>query len=121
MCAGRHRATQAAAAAATLPGPTAGGPIWLYAARSAGCMEEGVGLGRPGIVRSIVNSFDLANGLSIFQFDAVRFIDFSAKVFGRWVQWIRDSCFVFNFCKSKIKASRFVSELILLLWFDFKF
>ena len=89
MCAGRHRATQAAAAAATLPGPTAGGPIWLYAARSAGCMEEGVGLGRPGIVRSIVNSFDLANGLSIFQFDAVRFIDLSARDFDRWVRWIR--------------------------------
>ena len=47
-----------------------------------------------------VSSFDRANGLSIFRFDAVRFIDFSAKDFDRWVhmvQWIRDSCFVFNF------------------------
>ena len=25
------------------------------------------------------------------------FIDLSAKDFDRWVQWIRDSCFVFNF------------------------
>ena len=44
-----------------------------------------------------VGSFDRANWLSIFQFDAVRFIDFSAKDFDRWVQWIRNSCFVFNF------------------------
>ena len=67
------------------------------------------------LLDQFVLSFDRADGLSIFQFDAVRRIDFSAKDFGRWVQWIRDSCFVFNFCKSKIKASRFVSELILLL------
>ena len=44
-----------------------------------------------------VVSFDRANGLSIFRFDAVRSIDFSANVFDRWVQWIRDSCLVFNF------------------------
>ena len=44
-----------------------------------------------------VSSFDCANVLSIFQFDAVRFIDFSAIFFERWVQWIRDSCFIFNF------------------------
>ena len=73
------------------------------------------------LLDQFVSSFDRADGLSIFQFDAVRRIDFSAKDFGRWVQWIRDSCFVFNFCKSKFKASCFVSELILLLWFDFKF
>ena len=40
---------------------------------------------------------------SIFPFDAVWFIDNSAKDFDRWVWWIRDSCFVFNFWKSEIK------------------
>ena len=59
-----------------------------------------------------VSSFDRANGLSIFQFDAVRFIDFSAKDFDRWVQWIRDSCFVFNFWKSKIKIYVGVDAII---------
>ena len=49
------------------------------------------------LLDQFVNSFDRANGLSIFQFDAVRSIDFSAKDFDRWVHWIRDSCFVFNF------------------------
>ena len=51
-----------------------------------------------------VSSFDRADRLSISQFDAVRFIDFSAKDFDRWVQWIRDSCFVFDFWQSKIKV-----------------
>ena len=49
------------------------------------------------IVRSVCKQFDRANGLSIFQFDAIRFIDFSAKDFDQLVQWFRDSCFVFNF------------------------
>ena len=49
------------------------------------------------LLDQFVSSFDRANGLSIFQFDADRFIDFSAKDFDRWVQWIRDSCFGFNF------------------------
>ena len=40
-----------------------------------------------------VSSFDRANGISIFRFDAVQYIDFSAKDFDRWIQWIRDSCF----------------------------
>ena len=44
------------------------------------------------LLDQFVSSFDRANGLSIFQFDAVQFIDFSAKDFDRWVQWIRDSC-----------------------------
>ena len=35
-----------------------------------------------------VGGFD---GLSMFQVDVVRFIDYSAKDFDRWVQWIRDS------------------------------
>ena len=45
------------------------------------------------IVTQFVSSFDRVNGLSIFQFDAVLFIDFSANFFDWWVQWIRDSCF----------------------------
>ena len=49
------------------------------------------------LLDQFVSSFDRANGLSIFQFDADRFIDFSAKDFDRWVQWIRDSRFAFNF------------------------
>ena len=48
------------------------------------------------LLDQFVGSFDHADGLSLFQFDAVLFIDFSAKDFDRWVQWIRDSCFVFN-------------------------
>ena len=32
-----------------------------------------------------VSSFDRPNGLSMFQFDGVRFNDFSAKDFDRWV------------------------------------
>ena len=49
------------------------------------------------LLDQFVSSFDRSNGLSIFHFDAVRFIDFSAKDFDPWVQWIRDSCFGFNF------------------------
>ena len=49
------------------------------------------------LLDQFVSSFDRPNGLSIFQFDAVLFIDFSAKEFDRCVLWIRDSCFVFNF------------------------
>ena len=59
-----------------------------------------------------VVSFDRANGLSIFRFDAVRSIDFSANVFDRWVQWIRASCFVFNFWKSMIKIYIGVDAII---------
>ena len=33
------------------------------------------------LLDQFVGSFDRANGLSIFQFDAVLFIDFSAKEF----------------------------------------
>ena len=51
-------------------------------------------------------------GISIFQFDAVPFFDFSANDFDRWVQWIRDSCFVFNFWKSKIKIYVGVDTII---------
>ena len=53
------------------------------------------------LLDQFLSSFDrakfTANGLSIFQFDAARFVDFSAKDFDRWVRWIRDSCFVLNF------------------------
>ena len=64
------------------------------------------------LLNQFVSSFDRANGLSIFQFDAVWFIDFSAKDFDRWVQWIRDSCFVFNFWKSKLKIYVGVDAII---------
>ena len=64
------------------------------------------------LLDQFVSSFDRANGLSIFQFDAVRYIDFSAKGFDQWVQWIRDSCFVFNFWKSKIKIYVEVDAII---------
>ena len=49
------------------------------------------------LLDQFISSFDRANELSICQFDAVRFIDFSAKDFDRWIQWIRGSCFAFNF------------------------
>ena len=49
------------------------------------------------IVKSVCKQFDRANGLSIFQFDAIRFVGFSAKDSDRWVQSIMVSCFVFNF------------------------
>ena len=64
------------------------------------------------LLAQFVSSFDRANVLSIFQIDAVRFIDFSAKDFDRWVQWIRDSYFVFNFWKSKIKIYVGVDAII---------
>ena len=67
------------------------------------------------LLDQFVRRFDRANGLSIFQFDAVQFIDFSAKDFDRWVQWIRDSCFVFNFWKSKIKIYVGVDVFIVLI------
>ena len=60
-----------------------------------------------------VSSFDRANGLSIFQIDEVRFIDFSAKGFDRSVQWIRDSCLSLIFRNPR---SRFMLELMLLLF-----
>ena len=63
-------------------------------------------------MKIVVSSFDRANGLSIFQFDADRFIDFSANFFERWVQWIRDSRFAFNFWKSKIKIYVGVDAII---------
>ena len=55
------------------------------------------------LLDQFVSNLDRANRLSIFQFDAVWFIDFSAKDFDRWVQWTRDSCIVLNFWKSEIK------------------
>ena len=41
------------------------------------------------LLDQFVNSFDRANGLSIFKFDAVWFVNFSAKDLDRWVQWNR--------------------------------
>ena len=71
------------------------------------------------LLAQFVSSFDRANVLSIFQIDAVRFIDFSAKDFDRWVQWIRDSYFVFNFWKSKVKIYDGVDAFIVsILGFD---
>ena len=64
------------------------------------------------LLAQFVSSFDRANGLSMLQFDAVRFIDFSANFFDRWVQWIRDSCYVFDFWKSKIKIYLEVDAII---------
>ena len=64
------------------------------------------------LLDQFVSSIDRADGLSIFQFDAVRFIDFSAKDFYRQVKWISDSCFVFNFWKPKIKI--YVGDLELM-------
>ena len=73
------------------------------------------------IVRSVCKQVDRANGLSIFQFDAVwfisqfdavRLIDFSTIDFDRWVQWIRHICYVFNFRKSKIKIYVGVNSII---------
>ena len=64
------------------------------------------------LLDQFVSSFDRANWLSIFQFDAIRFIDFSAKGFDRRVRWIRDCCFVFD---SENRRSRFMLELMLLL------
>ena len=56
------------------------------------------------LLDQFVSSFDRANRLSMFQFDAVRFIDFSANDFDLSAQWItRDSCSVLDFWKSKIK------------------
>ena len=49
------------------------------------------------LLDQFVSSFNRVNGLSIFEFDAVLSIDFSSKDFDRRVQWIRDSCFAFNF------------------------
>ena len=63
-----------------------------------------------------VSRFDRANGLSIFHFDAVQFIDASAKDFDLWVQWIRDSCFVFNFWKSKTKIYVGVDAIVVSIW-----
>ena len=59
-----------------------------------------------------VIGFDRANGLSILQFDAVWLIDFSEKDFNWFVQCIRDSCYVFNFWKSKIKICIGVDAII---------
>ena len=68
------------------------------------------------LLDQFISSFDFANGLSIFQFDALWFIHFLAKDFDRWVQWIKDSCFVFNYWKSKIKIyDNFILESMLLL------
>ena len=64
------------------------------------------------LLNQFVSCFDRANGLSIFQFDAVQFIDFSAKDYDRWVQWIRDSCLSLI---SENPRSRFMLELMLLL------
>ena len=50
------------------------------------------------LLDQFVSSFDRANRLSMFQFDAVRFIDFSANDFDLSAQWItRDSCSVLDF------------------------
>ena len=56
------------------------------------------------ILRSVCNQFHHANGLSIFQFDAVLFIDFQQKILidgFNGIEWIttriRDSSFVFKF------------------------
>ena len=51
------------------------------------------------LLDQFVSSFDRAHDLSILQFDAVLFIDFSANDFDRWVHQIRDS-YEFNFCWS---------------------
>ena len=64
------------------------------------------------LLDQIVNRLDRANGLSIFQFDVVQFIDFSAKDFDLWVQWKRHRCVVFNFWKSKIKIYVGVDPII---------
>ena len=68
------------------------------------------------LLDQFVSSFDRAYGLSIFQFDAVQFIDFSAKDFDRWVQ------IPFNGLETVVLSlisenprSRFLLELMLLL------
>ena len=67
------------------------------------------------LLDQFVSSFARANGLSIFQFDAVRFIDFSAKDFDRWVQWRQVLSLI-----SGNPISRFMLELVLLC-VDFEF
>ena len=63
------------------------------------------GIVQRSLLDQFASSFDRANGLSIFQFDAIHRL-FSKRfwLMGKMEsEWIRNSCFVFNFWNSKIK------------------
>ena len=64
------------------------------------------------LLDQFVSSFDRANGLSIFQFDAVRFIDFQQKTL---IDGFNVLGTVILSLISEIPRSRFMLELMLLL------
>ena len=82
-----------------------------WESRMACSILSPIGSSDPGIVRSVCSQFWSFNvttvWLSLLQFDAVWFIDFPEKKIDLWVQWIRDSCIVFNFWYPR---SRFMLE-----------